>query len=422
LVGLTINLVIGAGIFGLPSRLFAIAGVWSVFAVAACALIVAIVVRRFAAVGSRSDRTGGPYLYVRETFGELAGFQMGWLMWIRSLTSFGAICNLLVTYLGVFWPAAATGTGRVWVSSVVAIGLAILVLRGVRTSATLCNALTIGKLLPLAGFVCIGLFFIRPERLELGPWPGASTFSSALLPLVFAFAGFDTTVIASGEMRQPRRDLAFGLFVSMAVIALAYTLIQLVCVGTHPDLAGSERPLAEAAAGFMGATGARVIAIGAVVSTLGALFATVMISPRVLFALAENRQLPHWLAATHPRFHTPYVALAASVACMLAVTLSGSFAYAVTINAMIRLVTYAVTALALIVLRRRAKAPPAGFSVAGGPFVASAAILLCMWVISRSTGREARDLAIAAGVGLLVYAVGRFVARHKRELEPRSLP
>ena len=411
LVGLTINLVVGAGIFGLPSKLFAIAGPWSVVAVIACAVLMALVVLCFAEVASRFERTGGPYLYARETFGDVVGFGTGWLMWLRSLTSFGAICNLLLTYLGALWPAVATGGGRIAVATGVTVVVAAIVVRGVRGSATFCNALTIGKLIPLLAFVGVGVFFVRPERLALGPWPGAETFSSAVLPLVFAFAGFDSMVVTSGEMRRPRNDVAFGLFVSVAAVAVLYMMIQAVCVGTLPGLATSERPLAEAAGNFLGPAAARFIVLGAVVSTFGAIFATVLTGPRVVFALAEQGQFPRWLAATHPRFRTPHVAILVSAAGMLAVTLTGSFVYAVTINAMIRLITYTMTCLALLVLRRRAGQSAPGFKVPGAAFVAPAAIVLCLWVLTRSTAREARDLAIAAAVGLVLYLVSRLRLR-----------
>ncbi len=374
-------------------------------------MLVALVALCFAEVGSRFERTGGPYLYARTTFGDLVGFETGWLMWLRSMTSFAAICNLLLSYLAVFWPAVESGPARIGASIGITAAFTAVVLYGVKTSATWCNAFTVGKLLPLLGFVAVGLFFVVPERLALGPWPGASTFSSVLLPLVFAFAGFDSMVVAAGEMRNPKRDLPFALFVSVAVVAALYALVQGVCVGTLPGLASSERPLAESAGLMLGPVASRVLAVGALVSTLGTLLGTVLTGPRVLFALGEQGQLPRWLAATHPRFRTPHVAILVTTAFMLAVTLSGSFLYAVTINAMIRLILYATTCLALVVLRRRSGVPAAGYRVPGGDLVASAGVLLCVWLFASTTAREVRDLSIAAGVGLVIYFVRRLALR-----------
>jgi amino acid transporter len=414
LVALTVNLIIGSGIFGLPSKVFATAGPWSTVAILACAAICALVVLCFAEVGSRFDRTGGPYLYAREAFGPNVGFAIGWLMLLRPMTSFGAIANLLVNYLAVFWPGVDEGPLRLVVLTAITVVFTTIVYCGVRRAAAVSNLFTIGKLVPLIAFVGVGLFFVHPSRLMLGPWPGAPAMTSAILPLIFAFAGFDGMSTTAGEMTAPRRDLPFALFLSLAGVGVLYALIQAVCVGTLPDLAHSERPLAEAAGSFLGPLAARLIATGAIISTLGALFATALTGPRAAFALAEQGQLPRALAATHPRFHTPHLAIVVTAAGMLLVTLTGSFAYAVTINAMIRLICYATTALALIVLRRRASAPPAGYRAPAGDLVASGAFVLCLWVLSRSTLREARELTIAVAAGFLIYAATRMIALNRR--------
>ncbi len=104
LVAIAINGTIGAGIFGLPARTFALIGPYSLVAFGACALVVSLIILCFAEVGSRFTESGGPYLYAREAFGPVAGFQVGWLQWLARLTAFAANCNLLIDYLGVLWP------------------------------------------------------------------------------------------------------------------------------------------------------------------------------------------------------------------------------------------------------------------------------------------------------------------------------
>src|SRR6266478_1961630 len=112
LVAVTINGVIGAGIFGLPAKVFALIGSYSLIAFVACALVVTLIVLCFAEVGSRFDETGGPYLYAREAFGPTIAFEVGWLIWLARLTAFAANCNLLVSYLGYFWTGATTTLWR----------------------------------------------------------------------------------------------------------------------------------------------------------------------------------------------------------------------------------------------------------------------------------------------------------------------
>src|SRR5947208_11548147 len=123
LVAVAINAVIGAGIFGLPSKVFALIGSYSLIAFVVCALVVTLIVLCFAEVGSRFDETGGPYLYAREGFGSTVAFEVGWLIWLARLTAFAANCNLLVAYIGYFLPAAAN---PFWRASIIIVVVAIL--------------------------------------------------------------------------------------------------------------------------------------------------------------------------------------------------------------------------------------------------------------------------------------------------------
>lgn len=104
-----INCIIGAGIFGTPSKAYALTGSYSLLAFVACALVVAIIAFCYAEVASRFTETGGPYLYARVAFGPVVGFQVGWLAWVARLSSFAFICNVLVSYLSFFWSAATSG-------------------------------------------------------------------------------------------------------------------------------------------------------------------------------------------------------------------------------------------------------------------------------------------------------------------------
>src|SRR5882724_12833622 len=116
LVAITINGIIGAGIFGLPAKVFSLIGSYSLLAFVACALVVTLIVLCFAEVGSRFDETGGPYLYAREAFGSTVAFEVGWLIWLARVTAFAANCNLLVSYLGYFWPQA---TNALWRAAII---------------------------------------------------------------------------------------------------------------------------------------------------------------------------------------------------------------------------------------------------------------------------------------------------------------
>lgn len=424
LLFLVLNAVIGAGIFGLPARVFALAGTYSLLAYVGCAAVVALIVLCFAEVASRFRTTGGPYLYAREAFGPAVGFQMGWLLWLARLTAFAALCNLWIDYLGYFVPAVGEGLPRELTITGVVLGLTVMNVRGVRASTVFNDIFTLAKLAPLTLFVVVGAFFVETGNLAPGPPPDVSAFSSAVLLLVFAFSGFEMVVIPAGESRDPRRHAPFALFAGIGFIAVFYVLIQVVSIGTLPELAMSERPLADAAAAFIGPAGGALISAGALISITGTLNVVVLVGPRLPFAMAENGQLPAVFAATHRRFRTPHVSILVSAAVMLVLTLQGSFISALTISTLIRLVTYALTCAALPVLRRREDVEREAFRVPGGWTVSVAATALCGWLITTSGWAEIRTTALAVAAGLVLYVVlgrtgngGSPLARRARDPE-----
>ena len=405
LVALVLNSIVGAGIFGLPARAYALAGVYSLLAYLACAVAVFLIVFCFAEVSSRFHDTGGLYVYARAAFGPLAGFEIGWLTWLVRLTAFAALCNLFADYLGYFLPAAASAPGRAIVVALVVAALAAANIVGVRVASLVGNIFTIGKLVPLVLLVIVGSLFIDPHNYSWAARPGYTGFSSAVLLLVFAFTGFETAVIPAGEARDPRRHLPFALIAGTAIAVLLYVAIQAVCIGTLPGLAAAQRPLADVGGRLLGGPGTAVISLGALISVVGTMNAIMLAAPRLLFAMAEQGQLPQFLAATHRRFRTPHVAIVLSAAGMIVLTLSGSFASAATLSTLIRLTTYGVTCAALPALRRKGGSDrDALFVVPAGDIVAGIALLLILWLFSSSSWADLAQGLIAGTAGLLLYA------------------
>ena len=197
-------------------------------------------------------------------------------------------------------------------------------------------------------------------------------------------------------------------------MALLCILIQFVCIGTLPELANSERPLADAGSRFLGAAGASVIAVGALLSMMGILHLAMLATPRLLFAMAEKGQIPRILSTTHRRFHTPYVAILLTAAIMLVLTLSGTFIYAVTISVIIRLIVYASTCAALPILRLRRDERPTTFTAPAGTVISVISLVLCVWPLSNSGWPEARDTVIAAAAALILYFAYRLKGRESR--------
>ena len=407
LVALVINSVVGAGIFGLPSQVYALAGTYSLGAYVVAAVAIGLVVLCFAEVGSRFDATGGPYVYARVAFGPVIGFEVGWLMWIARIMGFASLTNLFVTYLAFFVPAAGVDAGRVVVIVALVGVLAVVNIVGLRTSAATTNLLTAGKLLPLFALVLAGAFFVHPNRSASPIAPSYGSFSQATLLLVFAYMGFEGAVIPGGEMRNPHRDLPFALIVGMTVVTVLYVAVQAVCIGTVPDLAHAARPLSDAAFQMFGATGELLIAAAALVSIGGILNAILFATPRLVFAMAEAGELPAILSRTHPRFHTPAAAIAVTAAIAGIVALFSTFLSALTISTIVRLIAYIATCAALPALRRRQDLPSPSFAVPAASLVSIAAIGLGAWLVSTSPLNEVRLAMMFVVIGVGMYFVSR---------------
>jgi len=413
LVAVTINGIIGAGIFGLPSKVYSLIGAYSLIAFVVCALVVMLIILCFAEVGSRFNETGGPYLHAREAFGPTVAFEVGWLIWLARLTAFAANCNLMVSYLSFFWAPANSGITRALIIIGVVLALTALNILGVRQAAIASNIFTIGKLVPMLIFIAVGLFFLNPHAYTLGARPSTGAFSQSVLLLLYAFTGFEMAAIPAGEIRDPQKHLPRALMIAMAVIAFTYILIQVVCIGTLPGLANSTKPLADAGQRFMGTAGAAIISAGAIISVAGNLNITVLSASRVPFAIAEQKQLPSVFARLHRRFATPHISIVITTALMLVLTLKSSFVAALTISTIARLVAYGVTCAALPVLRRKSSTPPAHFRLRGGPVIAIAALILAAWLLVNSTLYEAVAATIAATVGFVIYLAYRFLSYNR---------
>jgi APA family basic amino acid/polyamine antiporter len=385
LAALTINCIIGSGVFGLPSVVAADVGRASVMAVLLAGAAIAIVMACFGEVASQFSEAGGPYLYVRTAFGRLLGIQVGWLAWLVRLTSCAANANLFVIYMAEFWPQSTLPLPRFVLLTLLVGILAAINYRGVRLGTHVSNVFTAAKLLPLGLVGVAGAFYlITAHRIVPATTvsPTATAWSHAIVLLIFAYGGFDAALISTGEAKDPRRDAAFGLFVALLTCTAIYALIQWVVVGVLPDPAHSDRPLADVARIIMGHGGAALIAIGALVSVYGYLSGNILATPRMTFALAERGDFPPLFAAVHPRFRTPYFSILAFSFLVWLLAHFGSFAGNATLSAGARLFYYSLVCAALPVLRK--KQPNAAiFRLPGGLFFAGLGIIICLGLLTR---------------------------------------
>jgi amino acid transporter len=405
LTAIVINTVIGAGIFGLPSKVAKIVGSYSIVAFLVCSVIIAFVVLCFAEVSSRFRSTGGAYTYSKEAYGGFVGFEVGWLFWITRCTAFAANCNLLVNYLGFFHEPLASGVYRVIIISLVVFGLTYINLVGVRDSVRTTNVLTVGKLIPLLIFVIVGMFFVEPAYFSFAETPSTDVFASAILVLIYAFVGFESAVIPAGEMKDPKKNAPFALMTAIGIIVAFYILIQIVSIGTLPGLADSERPLADAAAQFLGTYGATFIVVGALISILGNLNVGLLATTRLLYAMAEQGDMPKFLAATNEKHKTPHYSILVTSAGIFLYTVFSSFLAALTITTVTRLIVYGMTCAALPVFRYRKNAPEAGFKAPLGMLASGFSLLLMIWLMTSVELADIIQLGIFVAIGILFYFI-----------------
>ncbi len=417
LIAIVINTVIGAGIFGLPSKVAKLIGSYSLIAFIVCSIIIAFVVLCFAEVSSRFRATGGAYLYTKEAYGSFVGFEVGWLFWITRFTAFAANCNLLISYLGFFYEPLSIGAMRIFLIALVVFGLMFVNIIGVRESTRITNVLTIGKLTPLFLFVVIGMFFIQPGNFDFNVSPTMDVFANAILVLIYAFVGFESAVIPAGEMKDPEKNAPFALMTAVGIIVAFYILIQLVSIGTLPELASSERPLADAAETFVGTWGASFIVIGALISILGNLNVGLLATTRLLFAMAENKDIPQVLAAVSDRFKTPHFAIILTSACIFVFTVYSNFLAALTISTVTRIIVYGMTCIALPIFRYRKDAPEAGFLAPLGILAAALSLVLLGWLMLSVKLIDIQQIAIAVAIGAVIYIVSRAFRNKTETLE-----
>ena len=413
LVALMVNISIGSGILGLPAKLFALTGAYSVFALMLAASLIAIIAICFAEVGSRFTHTGGPYLFTRTAFGSTPGFIVGWLYWVSRVLTFATICNLLVVYVTRLSPALQGSGPRIAIISTVAAGIALINLVGIRQATVVSNSLTVLKVSLLLVFSVVGVLSIQAWPAAPATLPPPGDFSDAMLLAIFAFTGFEAALVAAGETRNPRRDVPFAIAMSLLIVLILYAGVQIVCIASVPSLAASTAPFADAAVVLWGPVGEQVITLGAVVIMLGSLNSGFLATSRLPFAFAEQGDMPRTLARVHAKFRTPHIAILASAVLVWLATVASSFLSAITLATSTRVVVYIAGCIALIALRRRANAPPAGFTAPLGPAIAVIASVLSFALIANASGREIVQLVIAAVVGVAVLACFRALSKRK---------
>ncbi len=408
IVALSVNDVIGSGVYLiLPVAAAQLLGPASVWAILVAGFAVLLLVLCFAEASSLFDRPGGAIVYTQAAFGDFVGFEVGWMTWIARISSIAGLSVFFARAVGYLWPAAKSGVGQ-WLTIVLPLlVLTAINVRGVKSGAHTAVVLAWGKVVPLVLFDVVGIFWVDWNRIFPVPMPQRANFMKAALLVLFAYAGFENTPAPAGEFRDPKRDVPFALIMQIVIVTAIYTAVQLVALGTVPNLGASPTPLADAATMMIGPVGGLILTLGAVLSVLGTNNNTVLAGPRYLYALAEMGKLPRVFGKIHPRYRTPYIAILTQTGVALLLMLTGTAEELAVLSAIARLATYIGTAAAVPVLRRKLPATERTIRLPGGPLIPIAALAICLLFLSAAEAKNWIAGGIALAVGAAIYAAAR---------------
>jgi basic amino acid/polyamine antiporter, APA family len=421
LTALVINSIIGSGIFGLPSVVSGRLGRMAPVAYFVAGAGMAVIAGCLSEVASQFRETGGPYLYARETLGRFWGIQIAWMTWLSRIAAGSGTANLFTTYLGQIFPQATQPAYRLAILTLLVGVLAVANYVGVKSGARVSDFFTATKIVLLSIFIGAGLWWMAiHSAVTPVPLPHGVTGSDwleAVLVLVYAYGGFEAVLLATGEMRDPRRDAPVALMIGIASVAVIYTLVQVVVSGTLPEPASTQRPIADSAGHVLGQGAAAAIAVGALLSIYGYLSANMLHTPRLTFALAERGDFPQIFARIHSRFHTPYVSIVLYTVFLLAFTLVGNFRWNITLSAIVRLFTYSSVAVALLILRKR-NPDASAFRLPAGKPLAVVAILFCIALLVRTPLSNSTVVLATAGLATVNWVLVRNKSTWSRRREP----
>ena len=350
---MSVNGMIGAGIFAVPALLYDKMGAFAPWmflifgAFFACGTLIS------ARLATMFRSSGGPQLYVQAAFGPTLGFQVGWLLVIAMAAGRAATLHVMVSYLAVFFPALDGPVARSLAVLSLLLALGGLSLSGMRRAV---DGLVVGTVLKVTPIIvlCVVAFAKGGISVSFRP-PDLGTIDSVALLVFFAFSGVNNAAFSAGEVKNPHRTLPRSMLASLAIIVVFYMVVQWAYIAAGAPSNGHGTPLAAAAGKLMGPAGAVALTLAAVFSIASNSLTFFIAGPRVIFGMAERRLLPERLAHVSSRFLTPDWAIALFTLVVAIISMSGTFAFLAEVTSLgsqlVGLCT--ISAFVLLLLRER---------------------------------------------------------------------
>ncbi len=411
--------IIGAGIFINPyvvarqvNTPFLILGVWALGGL--IALAAAFIWAELAAL---RPEVGGQYAYLREAFHPSVAFLYGWALLLVIQT--GGMAAVAVTFARYFVELTHVPVAD-WLVAVLALAsLTLINCLGVRSGSTVQSVLMVLKIVAIIALIVCGLLLAGPSRAPVTPTRGPlgqpisfdllTEVGAAMVPVLFAYGGWQTASFVAGEIREPRKNLPRGLIIGVTGVVVLYLAVNFVCLrvlGTS-GLAATTTPASDIMRLALGETGARAIAAGIAISTLGFLSQGMLTAPRVYFAMAEDGLFFKAVGRLHPKTRVPIVAIALQGLLAIVIALSGRYEQILNYVVSVDFIFFGLTAACIFVFRRQKKNRDAAetnaiSSVPGHPVATGLFVVICWLVVINTVYKYPENTLI----GLAILCAG----------------
>jgi basic amino acid/polyamine antiporter, APA family len=354
----------------------------------------------YAELSALRPRVGGQYAYIREAFHPMPAFLYGWALLL--VTQTGGMAAVAVTFAKYFAALAGLPDSDWMSAAIAAIALATLTLInciGVRAGAGVQNALMVMKIVVIAALVVCGLTIggqfatqaqgqiVSADQLATNNWQLITAFGAALVPVLFAYGGWQTSCFIAGEMREPKKNLPRGLLIGVVGVIALYLAVNYIYVSSLgvAGLAETTTPATEVMRLAFGEKGKAVIAIGIAISTLGFLSQGMLTAPRVYFAMADDGLFFKSVAQLHPATRAPIAAIVLQGALAIIIALSGRYDQILNYVVSVDSIFFGLTAACIFVFRRRAsEADGKRFRIPGHP-ITTILFILVEWLVGLNT-------------------------------------
>lgn len=404
--------IVGSGIFinpyvvaqrvHTPARIL---GAWA--AGGAVALAGALV---YAELAARRPEVGGQYAYLRDAFHPAVAFVYGWTLLL--VTQTGGMAAVAVTFARYFVEITGARLADAWIAALALAALTLINCCGVRAGSNVQSALMVLKIAAIAALVGAGVFLARPVvASQATVHDSLSSFGAAMTPVLFAYGGWQTSSFAAGEMKNSARDLPRALLAGVAGVIALYVSVSFVCVRVlgAAGLAETHAPASAVMRVALGESGARFIALGIAISTLGFLSQGMLTAPRVYFAMAADGLFFRSVAWVHPRTAAPVTAIVLQGVIAMIIALSGRYEQILNYVTSVDFILFGMTGISLLIFRAR-KPASEGFRTPLYPATAIFFIVSCFLVVASTVYKYPANSAIGLALlttGIPVYFLWR---------------